>query len=539
MGKHIFVLGGVLSSLGKGIASASVGFLLNRMGYSIAMQKLDPYLNVCIGAMSPFQHGEVFVTEDGGEGDLDLGHYERFTSISTSKADNATSGVIYEKVIQKEKNGEYLGGTVQVIPHITDEIKAMFSNTSKGKDFTITEIGGTIGDIESLPFIEAIRQYRLEMGFQETMIIFLTYIPYIKVAEEVKTKPTQHAVNKLRELGIQPDLILCRTEVSFDEHIKRKIALFTNVSHTHVKQAIDAKSVYEIPKNYLKEGVHELICDHFSMEIRQVDLSIWDKFLINLQNSKNEVNVAICGKFIHHKDAYISIAESLKHAAAWSNLKVVIHNIDSEKNYSPEDLKNLFLNINGILLPSGSGERGLDGMIRIAKYARTNNIPLLSIGLGMQVVVIEFAHNVCKIEDAYSTEIDRNCLNPVIDFLLDSNKEHKRLGAYDCLIKEKTLAAKIYEEKKISERHRHTHGVKHNYWDTIEKHGMMISGTSEDGSIVEIVEIPSHPFYIGVQFLPEYKSRPDNPHRLFRAFICAVNKKKETQSKDIEQSEVK
>jgi CTP synthase len=527
MAKHIFVIGGVLSSLGKGIASASIGFLLKRMGYSVAMQKLDPYLNVDPGTMSPFQHGEVFVTDDGGEADLDLGHYERFIGEPTSKYSNATSGVIYERVIQKERKGEYLGKTVQVIPHVTSEIKLMFSKVSADKDIVITEIGGTVGDIESLPFLEAIRQYRLEVGYHNSIFIFLTYIPFMKAAGELKTKPTQHAAYKLREIGIQPDIILCRTEVDFDESIDQKIALFTNVPQTHVLPAIDTNCVYEVPKNYHAVGIHSLICQHFGLEVRPVDFSAWDEYLNNLDNPESTINIAICGKYVDHPDAYMSVEESLKHAAAKNKVRVNIHSIDSEKNNNFDDYDDLFKNIDGIILPGGFGIRGIHGMINIARYAREKKVPYLGICLGMQVAVIEFAQNICNIEDAYSTEFIENCKNPIIDLILEltyitMQAGTMRLGAYPCKLADGSLAKRVYKADIISERHRHRYEFNNKYRPLIQGHGMIVSGTSPDDLFVEIIEIQDHPFYIGVQFHPEFQSSPDKPSPLFTAFIDAT-----------------
>jgi len=535
MAKHIFVMGGVLSSIGKGIASASIGFLLKRMNYSVGMQKMDPYLNVDPGTMSPFQHGEVFVTDDGGETDLDLGHYERFIGEATSKYSNATSGVIYERVIQKERRGDYLGKTVQVIPHVTNEIKLMFNQVSQNKDIVITEIGGTVGDIESLPFLEAIRQYRMEQGFSNTMFIFLTYIPFVKAAGELKTKPTQHAANKLREIGILPDIILCRAEYDLDAEITNKIALFTNVPTTHVLKAVDNSSVYEIPKNFYKEGIHELICKHFALETRPVDFSVWDTFLKNQANPEGEVNIAICGKYIDHQDAYKSVEEAIKHAAAWNKVKANIHYVDSEKSTDPEQFKEVFANIHAVLIPGGFGIRGISGKIAIAKYARENNIPYFGICIGMQVAVIEFAKSVCDLPDAYSSEFEEECKDPIIDLMLEQKYINSiggtmRLGAHQCQIKDGTLAHNIYHTDLISERHRHRYEVNNKYRDTLIEHGMVISGTSPDEILVEIVELPSHPFYIGVQFHPEFKSRPDEPQKIFTAFVKAAKlyKRKKT-----------
>ena len=534
MTKHIFVVGGVLSSLGKGIASASIGFLLQRMGYKVAMQKLDPYLNVDPGTMSPFQHGEVFVTDDGAETDLDLGHYERFIGRATNRNSNTTSGVIYESVIQKERKGEYLGKTVQVIPHVTNEIKRFIKKAAENNDIVMTEIGGTIGDIESLPFLEAVRQYRMEIGYENSMFIFLSYVPYIKSAGEVKTKPTQHSAYKLREIGIQPDIILCRCEQDLDEEIRQKIALFTNVQYKNVFSAIDVASVYEIPKIYYESGVQSVICKHFGIEEKAVDFSVWDQFLNNSKNPQDgEVSIALCGKYVEHKDAYKSVVESLYHAAAWNNVKLTIKWIDSETQYSEEEYNGLLSQVNGILVPGGFGVRGINGKIEIARYARTHQIPFFGICLGMQIAVIEFAKNVCGIADAYSSEFVDQCKNPVIDLMLDQKYINDlggtmRLGAYPCKIKDDTLAYKIYQENNISERHRHRYEFNNKYRKIVEEHGMQISGTSPDDLLVEIVEIKDHPFYIGVQFHPEFKSTPEKAQPVFKSFMEAAknNRKK-------------
>lgn len=528
MAKHIFVIGGVLSSLGKGIASASIGFLLQRMGYKVAMQKLDPYLNVDPGTMSPFQHGEVFVTDDGAETDLDLGHYERFIGCSTNKNSNATSGVIYERVLQKERKGEYLGKTVQVIPHVTNEIKSLIKRISEGNDIVITEIGGTVGDIESLPFLEAVRQYRLDVGFENSMFIFLSYVPYLKAAGELKTKPTQHSAYKLREIGIQPDAILCRTEEFLDEDIRSKIALFTNVSQDRVINAMDVESVYMIPKMYHEAHLHSIICKHFHIEERPVDFSEWDKYLKKTTSPEDgDISIAVCGKYVEHKDAYKSVVEALVHASAWNNVKLHIKWIDSENNYSENEYQDLLGDVQGILVPGGFGIRGINGKISIANYARLHNIPFFGICLGMQIAVIEFAKNVCGLTDAYSSEFDEHTKNPVIDLMLDQKYINDlggtmRLGAYPCTIKEKSLAHSIYNSDQISERHRHRYEFNNKYRKIVEDKGLLISGTSPDNLLVEIVELPDHPFYIGVQFHPEFKSQPDKPQPIFKSFINAA-----------------
>ena len=524
MAKHIFVIGGVLSSLGKGIASSSIGLLMKKMGYKVVMQKFDPYLNVDPGTMSPFQHGEVFVTEDGAETDLDLGHYERYIGISLSKDSNATSGQIYDNVLKKERRGDYLGKTVQVIPHITNEIKHRIRKIAKDNDIVITEIGGTVGDIESLPFLEAIRQFRLDVGWENTLYVFLTYVPYIQAAGELKTKPTQHASNNLREIGIQPDILLCRSEKPFNEDIRSKIALFTNVQKSHVINAIDVETVYEVPQVYIKAGLHTKICDHFRITQNSIDFTDWNNFVHNIKFPEREVSIAVCGKYVEHQDAYKSVEAALIHAAAFHKVKLKINWVDSEKTTNLNDIAEKLKDSNGILIPGGFGIRGIDGKIAIVQYARENNIPLFGICLGMQVAVIEFAKNVCNLENAYSTEFDESCQHPVIDLMEEQHYVDKlggsmRLGAYPCQLKPNTLAKKIYGKDLVHERHRHRYEFNNDYREQLKENGMIISGTSPDDLLVEIVEIPSHPFFIAVQFHPEFKSRPDSPQPIFKEFI--------------------
>ena len=533
MAKHIFVIGGVLSSLGKGIASSSIGLLMKKMGYNVVMQKFDPYLNVDPGTMSPFQHGEVFVTDDGAETDLDLGHYERFIGIPLTKDSNSTSGQIYEKVIKKERRGDYLGKTVQVIPHVTNEIKSLIHNIARDKDIVITEIGGTVGDIESLPFLEAIRQFRLDVGKENSLFIFLTYVPFIKAAGELKTKPTQHAATKLREIGIQPDILLCRSEKAYDEDIRSKIALFTNVQRSYVINAIDVSTIYEVPKTFIQARLHEKICKQLHLREHHIDFSDWDQIIDNIKNPEKEVNIAVCGKYVEHQDAYKSVGAALVHAAAANRLKLNVKWVDSEKTISEQDIKKQLENIDGILIPGGFGVRGIDGKIAIAKYARENKIPYFGICLGMQIAVIEFALNICKFEDSYSTEFNEECKNPVIDFMDDQKYLEKmggtmRLGAYPCKLEDESLAFQIYRKKEISERHRHRYEFNNKYREIFEKKGMKISGVSPDNLLVEIIEIPAHPFYIAVQFHPEFKSRPDKAQPIFREFVKkAAEMKKE------------
>jgi len=534
MTKHIFVIGGVLSSLGKGIASSSIGLLMKKMGYNVVMQKFDPYLNVDPGTMSPFQHGEVFVTDDGAETDLDLGHYERFIGIPLTKDSNSTSGQIYEKVIQKERKGDYLGKTVQVIPHVTNEIKNLIHNIGKDKDIVITEVGGTVGDIESLPFLEAIRQFRLDVGKENSLFIFLTYVPFIKAAGELKTKPTQHAATKLREIGIQPDILLCRSEKAYDEDIRSKIALFTNVQRSYVINAVDVSTIYEVPKTLMQARLHEKICKQLHLREHHIDFSDWEQIIDNIKNPEKEVNIAVCGKYVEHQDAYKSVGAALIHAAAANRLKLNVKWIDSEKTILEKDIKKQLENIDGILIPGGFGVRGINGKIAITKYARENKIPYFGICLGMQIAVIEFALNICKLEDSYSTEFNEECKNPVIDLMDDQKYLEKmggtmRLGAYPCKLEEESLVIQIYRKKEISERHRHRYEFNNKYREIIEEKGMRISGSSPDNFLVEIIEIPDHPFYISVQFHPEFKSRPDNPQPIFKEFVkkAAEMRKKE------------
>ncbi len=537
MAKYIFVIGGVVSSLGKGIASATTGLLLKRMGYKVGMIKLDPYLNVDPGTMSPFQHGEVFVTDDGAETDLDLGHYERFIDKSLTKASNTTAGRIYESVIDKERKGVYLGKTVQVIPHVTNEIIANIRRQESDCDIIIVEIGGTVGDIESLPFLEAVRQLRLDVGPRNSLFAFLTYVPYVRAAGELKTKPTQHSVYKLREIGIQPDVLLCRSEEPFDDSIKSKIALFTNVPKTHVINAIDADHIYRVPMNFHEAGLHEIICRSLDLKEHPIDLSDWQAFLDNLTESDREVTIAVCGKYVEHQDAYKSVEQALIHAAAYHRVKPRFSWVDTEKTNHREDMEKTLREVDGILVPGGFGVRGIDGKVAVARFARENNIPYFGICLGMQVAVIEFSKNVCGLSGAYSVEFDETCEHPVISMMEDQKYMElvggtMRLGAYDCLLKPDTLARDIYRQDMISERHRHRYEFNNDYRATIEENGMKITGTTKEDLLVEIVEIPEHPFYIGVQFHPEFKSRPNRPQPIFREFVGAALKYRESRDKD-------
>jgi CTP synthase len=522
-------MGGVLSSLGKGIATASIGLLLKSMGYKVVLQKFDPYLNVDPGTMSPFQHGEVFVTDDGAETDLDLGHYERFVDEALSSASSCSAGQIYESVIMNERKGSYLGKTVQVIPHVTNEIKSRITRLSADKDIVITEIGGTVGDIESLPFLEAVRQLRLDLGVQNTLNILLTYVPYIKTAGELKTKPSQHSAYKLREIGIQPDILLCRSEKTFDDEIYSKIALFTNVPKESVINAIDVKCVYEIPLIYQKANLPAIICRHFKMDDSEMDLSQWQQFLTNRQNSDGEVSIAVCGKYVKHHDAYKSVVEALMHAAAKQKKKLNIKWVDSERSFKAEDLDSELKDIDGILIPGGFGIRGIEGKINIAHYARSKNIPLLGICLGMQVMAIEYARNVCKLNDANSTEFDEITGNPVIHLMEDQRYidyvgGSMRLGAYTCKLCPDSLAHRSYGSLQISERHRHRYEFNNEYREKLCEAGLRLSGLSENELLVEILEYPANRFHIGVQFHPEFKSRPNRPHPLFIELIKAAVK---------------
>ncbi|MCB5230280.1 MAG: CTP synthase [Candidatus Cloacimonas sp.] len=526
MAKHIFVIGGVVSSLGKGIAASSIGLLPKKMNYKVGMLKLDPYLNVDPGRMSPFQHGEVFVTDDGAETDLDLGHYERFIGESLTKDSNATAGKIYERVLQREKNGEYDGKTVQVIPHVTNEIKHTIQKLDDRYDIVITEIGGTVGDIESLPFLEAIRQFRMEVGIKNSLFVFLTYVPYIRAAGELKTKPTQHSAYKLREIGIQPDILICRSEKPFGDEIAQKISLFTNVPRDHVFNANNVDCIYEVPVNFWKEKMHQPICQHLELEQCEIDLSDWEALAHSVMNPEREVNIALCGKYVEHQDAYKSVWQALIHSSTVFLAKLNLKMIDTEKINTPELIERELEGMDGILIPGGFGSRGIDGKIEVAKYARENKIPFFGICLGLQIATIEFIRNVGGLLQAYSTEFDPNTPDPVIDLIAANKNKGRsngamRLGAYPCQIEKGTLAEKIYQSNEISERHRHRYEFNNEYRELLTSKGMTVSGTYSNGSLVEIVEIPDHPFYIAVQFHPEFKSRPDFPHPIFTHFIEA------------------
>ena len=536
MAKYIFVMGGVISSLGKGIATASIGLLLKSMGYRVVTQKFDPYLNVDPGTMSPFQHGEVFVTDDGAETDLDLGHYERFVDEALTRDCSCSAGQIYESVLQNERQGVYLGKTVQVIPHVTDEIKRRIRKPEKDYDIIITEIGGTVGDIEGLPFLEAVRQLRLDLGYQNTLYIMLTYIPFIHAAGELKTKPAQHSAYKLREIGIQPEILLCRSEKPFADEIYAKIALFTNVPREHVINAIDVPSVYQVPLTFGKAGLHKIICQHFNLECKPLRLHAWKQFLANSAGSSASVTIAVCGKYVRHQDAYKSVEEALQHAAAWHKLQLRIKWVDSEQTFKPQELAKALKDVDGILIPGGFGVRGIEGKIAIAQYARTRRIPYLGLCLGMHVSVIEFARHVCHCKDANSTEFAPQSPHPVIHMMEDQLYQKMvggtmRLGAFPCKLAPGSLARKAYGSASISERHRHRYEFNNQYRVRLTSKGLALAGFSPDDMLVEIVEIPEHPFYIGVQFHPEFKSRPNKVHPLFRDFLGAAREYRLTRTK--------
>lgn len=524
--KYIIITGGVLSSLGKGLASASIGFLLERRGYKVKLLKFDPYINVDPGTMNPYQHGEVYVTNDGAETDLDLGHYERFTNYITGRESNYTTGQIYETVITKERKGEYLGKTVQVIPHITDEIKNCIRKISKDTDIVIIEIGGTVGDIESQPFLEAVRQFRLEIGKNNAVFIHLTLVPYIAAAGELKTKPTQHSVKELRAIGIQPDIILCRTDRFLPPSIKAKISLFCNVEQESVITAKDVKSIYEVPLVFYQEGLDKKILELLFLPVGEINLQDWEEFVHKIYNPSDKVRIGVVGKYVEYEDAYKSLREALIHGAISQNLNVDIDWIEAERFENGDDFS-ILEEADGILVPGGFGKRGIYGMIRAIQYARENRIPFFGICLGMQCSVIEFARNVCKLELADSAEF--NPASPHKLFILlrelvgiDIMGGTMRLGSYPCRILPNSLAYKAYQSELVYERHRHRYEFNTEYRKIIESYGMKISGISPDEHFVEIIEIPTHPWFLGCQFHPEYKSKPLQPHPLFMKFIAAA-----------------
>ncbi|MGD8449389.1 MAG: CTP synthase [Desulfobacterales bacterium] len=534
--KFIFVTGGVLSSLGKGLASAAIGALLESRGLSVTLQKLDPYINVDPGTMNPFQHGEVFVTDDGAETDLDLGHYERFTSAILGHDNNFTTGKIYHSVITKERRGDYLGGTVQVIPHITDEIKRSIKLVADSVDVVIVEIGGTVGDIESLPFLEAIRQFRTDVGKENALYIHLTLVPYIGTAGEVKTKPTQHSVKELRSIGIQPDILLCRTNKYLPQEIKAKIALFCNVTVEEVITAKDVECIYEVPLVFHREGLDQKIVEKLNIWTRAPHLDDWEEIVRRLKEPKSSVIIAIVGKYVDLIESYKSLNEALRHGGIPIDCRVNLKFVDSEK-IDENNCREIVGDADGILVPGGFGSRGIEGKICAAKYARKERVPFFGICLGMQIAVIEFARNAADMNGAHSQEFDKNTPFPVIYLMTEwydgktgtlqkrditSDKGGTmRLGAYPCVINKDSLAYKAYDMLNISERHRHRYEFNNAFKERLEEKGLVISGTSPDGTLVEMVEIKGHPWFLGCQFHPEFKSRPMNPHPLFREFIRA------------------
>lgn len=524
--KFIFVTGGVVSSLGKGLAAASVGSLLETRGLKLTIQKLDPYLNVDPGTMNPMQHGEVFVTDDGAETDLDLGHYERFINQRMSRLNSVTSGQIYQTVIHKERNGEYLGGTVQVIPHVTDEIKQRILACAEGNDVLIVEVGGTVGDIESLPFLEAIRQLKFELGPQNAISVHVTLVPYISAAGELKTKPTQHSVMKMREIGIQPDILLCRSEQMIDAGMKRKIALFTNVAPDAVFSANDVSNIYEVPIRLHEEGVDDKIAEMLNIWSRAPQLTGWEQVVTRMRNERDEVVIAFVGKYIELVESYKSLNEAFTHAGIDNGCKVTLRYVDAEE-IEAEGPEPHLGTAHGILVAPGFGTRGTEGKIRAAQYARENGVPYFGICLGLQIAVIEFARHVAGLGGANSTEFDGKTKFPVIDLLpeqkvVTAKGATMRLGAYPCVLKPGTRAAKAYESTEISERHRHRYEVNNTFREPLEAKGLVVSGTSPDGRLVEMIELVDHPYFVACQFHPEFKSRPQSPHPLFRSFVAAI-----------------
>jgi CTP synthase len=535
--KFIFITGGVLSSLGKGLASAAIGALLESRGLTITLQKLDPYINVDPGTMNPFQHGEVFVTDDGAETDLDLGHYERFTHARLGCNNNFTSGKIYHSVITKERRGDYLGGTVQVIPHVTDEIKKSIMSVAKDVDVVIVEVGGTIGDIESLPFQEAIRQFKSDVGKDNVLYVHLTLVPYISTAGEVKTKPTQHSVKELRSIGIQPDILLCRTDRFLSKDIKSKIALFCNVDVDQVVTAKDVETIYEVPLLLHQEGLDDKIVGLLNIWTRAPKLRDWERLVERIKNPKNSVTIAIVGKYIHLRESYKSLNEALSHGGIANDCKVSLDFVDSEA-LEESSCRQRLEGADGILVPGGFGARGIEGKIRAIQFGREEKVPFFGICLGMQMAVVEYACHVAKMEGAHSTEFDETTAYPVI-YLMTEWLDYKsetvqkrdvtsdkggtmRLGAYPCILKEDTVAHRAYKKKEISERHRHRYEFNNKFKESLQETGLVLSGSSPDGQLVEIVEVADHPWFLGCQFHPEFKSRPMEPHPLFVSFIRAA-----------------
>ena len=530
MAKHIFVTGGVVSSLGKGITAASLGRLLKSRGFKVTIQKLDPYLNVDPGTMSPFQHGEVFVTDDGTETDLDLGHYERFIDENLGKDSNVTAGQIYWSIVTKERRGEFLGGTVQVIPHVTNEIKQRILNlaTNDDKHIVITEVGGTVGDIESLPFLEAIRQFKKDVGKENVLHIHVTLVPYLESSSELKTKPTQHSVKELRSIGIQPDIIVARCDRPIDVSIKRKIGLFCDIEPASVITAIDADNLYVIPLKLHEEGLDDIVVDRLKLKNGTTDLSEWQGLVERIRRVENKVKIGLVGKYVQLPDAYLSVVEALKHGGYFNNTDVEIVWVDAE-TVSQEEVERQLASVDGILVPGGFGIRGIEGKIHAIRFARENKLPFLGVCLGLQCAVVEFARNVVGLEGANSSEFDPETPHPVIDLLPEQKTVEDmggtmRLGAYPCKITKDSYAYRAYGATDIEERHRHRYEVNSEYIEALVKAGLVLSGLSPDGRLVEIVEIKDHPWFVGTQFHPEFKSRPNRPQPLFRDFVGAALK---------------
>jgi CTP synthase len=538
--KYIFITGGVVSSLGKGIAAASLGRLLVERGLTVTIQKFDPYINVDPGTMSPFQHGEVYVTDDGAETDLDLGHYERFIDRSLGQRNNITTGRIYQTVINKERRGEYLGSTVQVVPHITDEIKNAIRRPAAGHDVVITEVGGTVGDIESLPFLEAIRQFRQETGRDNTLFIHLTLVPYISATGELKTKPTQHSVRELMEIGIQPDILVCRSERPLSVDIKRKIALFCNVDFNCVIESPDVRSIYEVPLVFSDQALDKVACERLRLETKEPDLRTWKAMSDRILNPTNgAVRIGVVGKYTSLHDAYKSVKEALVHGGIPNNAKVEISWIDSDRFTDQDAAEEILSNFNGMLIPGGFGVRGVEGMIHAIQWAREHQLPYFGICLGLQTAIIEFARNTCRLEDSNSTEFEPECGSPVISLMSGQRDVENlggtmRLGAYAAQLKPGSKVAEVYGTSEISERHRHRWEVSNQYREALKEGGLRLSGLSPDGGLVEIIELPSHPWFIGCQFHPELKSRPTRPHPLFASFIEAALAHRDRRTADLD-----
>ncbi|MBN2057266.1 MAG: CTP synthase [Candidatus Saganbacteria bacterium] len=533
MAKYVFITGGVVSSLGKGITAASVGRLLKSRGISVTIQKLDPYINVDPGTMNPYQHGEVFVTEDGAETDLDLGHYERFIDVNLKRANNVTTGMVYWSVITKERRGDYLGGTVQVVPHITNEIKEHIREL-KGFDVVICEIGGTVGDIEGLPFFEAIRQFRKEVGRHNCINIHVTLVPYLETTNEFKTKPTQHSVMKLREIGIQPDIIICRSCKPISQDLKDKISLFCDVADEAVIGLVDVPLLYQVPLALEREELDDIILKYLDLPMKKADFRQWQKVVDDMQKSEKKVTIAIVGKYTELKDSYISIVEALKHGGIANDSLIDLRWINAEKLEEAEELEPLFQDVHGLVVPGGFGARGIEGKIRAIRYAREKKIPFLGLCLGMQCAVIEFARNVCRLKGAHSSEFDPGTKHPVIDLMSEQKGVTEkggtmRLGAYPCKIRKNTLLHKLYRQETVEERHRHRYEFNNAYKKHFREAGMVFSGIYEQAGLIEVVELPDHPWFLATQYHPEFKSRPTRPHPVFSGFVKAAGDRLEEQ----------